>query len=246
VSAESLGLVRYDAMRHAIAEAHAIDEVKDIRDRALALETYARQAMNDEDERRCREIRQRAERKAGQLLNETKRAQGSAQPGVGRRGASAMPSGEPRTLADDGISYDQSSNWQKVAVLSDYEFEAALAQGASTSNLVEMAKFSEQKKAKAEAPSEDFEAQPDRQEDERTIEAKRRKVVAAANVSSVVNMLHPRGADPGDWARRMFGEATPEFWPPSAHGALDGPTLRACRDVLDALIRQVEETNGRT
>jgi hypothetical protein len=53
-------LVRYDAMCRAIAETHAIDEVKDIRDKAMALEAYARQAKNFEAEDRCKEIRIRA------------------------------------------------------------------------------------------------------------------------------------------------------------------------------------------
>jgi hypothetical protein len=41
-------LVRYDAMCHAIAAAHEVDEVKDIRDKARAIEMYARQAQNTE------------------------------------------------------------------------------------------------------------------------------------------------------------------------------------------------------
>ena len=60
-------LVRYDAMCRAIAEAHVIDEVKDIRDKALALEVYYRQAKNIENECRAAEIRVRAEKKAAQL-----------------------------------------------------------------------------------------------------------------------------------------------------------------------------------
>jgi hypothetical protein len=43
-------------------------------------------------------------------------------------------------LSDYGISYDQSSNWQRIADLSDDEFEMALAQDVSTSHMVEMAK----------------------------------------------------------------------------------------------------------
>jgi hypothetical protein len=61
----TVALLHYDAMCREIAEAHRMDEVKDISDKALALEIYARQALNTEAEDRCREIRQRAERKWG-------------------------------------------------------------------------------------------------------------------------------------------------------------------------------------
>jgi hypothetical protein len=150
VSSEPLGLVRYDAMRLAIAEAYAIDEVKDIRDRVIALETYARQAQNDEDERRCREIRMRAERRVGQLLKETDRATG------GGDQRSEHPSGrttpdQPK-LAEYGLTRDQSSKWQYVASLPDNEFESALNDGASTSDMVEMAKIKE-RGGPVEAPS---------------------------------------------------------------------------------------------
>ena len=43
-------LVRYDAMCRAIAEALEIDEVKNIRDKALAWEVYSQQAKNKQAE----------------------------------------------------------------------------------------------------------------------------------------------------------------------------------------------------
>ena len=49
------------------------ERLKQIRDKALALEHYARQALNIQAERRAIEVRVRAERRASQLLAEVKR-----------------------------------------------------------------------------------------------------------------------------------------------------------------------------
>ena len=64
--------MKYDAMCSAIAACSRVDEAKEIRDRARALEVYAKQAQNKEAERTAAEIRIRAERRAGQLLREMK------------------------------------------------------------------------------------------------------------------------------------------------------------------------------
>jgi hypothetical protein len=93
-----------------------------------------------EGERRCREIRQRAERKVGQGLKEM--AEAGERQGSGGDRRSSSPDTRMK-LGDYGISWDQSSDWQRVASLSEDEFETALAQDASTSNMVEMAKVQE-------------------------------------------------------------------------------------------------------
>jgi hypothetical protein len=118
-------LVRYDAMCSAIAAAYKVDEVKNIRDKALALEVYARQALNVEAERQACEIRLRAERKAGQLLKQRKKNKGGGDRRSDHRSKGAT--GDASTLSDLGISKDQSSQWQRLAEAPEDKFEEALA-----------------------------------------------------------------------------------------------------------------------
>jgi hypothetical protein len=120
-------LIRYDAMCQAIATAYQVDEVKDIRDRAITLEHYSRLAHNVEAERQCCEIRLRAERKAGQLLAKREKAKGAREPGTNRGTTPSDGTRASKTMADLGISYDQASQWQKLADVPEAQFEAALA-----------------------------------------------------------------------------------------------------------------------
>jgi hypothetical protein len=117
-------LVRYDAMCHAIAAAYKIDEVKDIRDKALALQRYAQQAKNVEAERQACEIRLRAERRAGRLLAAKEKAKRGPAKASGQ--GSQRVTSDHETLADLGVSKKQSSDWQKLATVPEEQFEKAV------------------------------------------------------------------------------------------------------------------------
>lgn len=121
------GLIRYDAMCRAIAEAYDVDEVTEIRRQADALEHYARMARNKEAVRQCGQIRLRAERRAGELLAQMEKAKG-ARGNPGGQGAAVVRSNgaTTQTLADLGITKTQSAQWQQVAKIPAKAFDAAL------------------------------------------------------------------------------------------------------------------------
>lgn len=127
-------LIRYDAARKAIAAAHRVDEVKAIRDKAEAVRVYAKQAGDFELQNQAAEIRLRAERRAGQLLIEMEKNPGRRGEGRPRKDGtkftrSSRSTAYPPKLEDIGVSKDQSSKWQRLALLVDEAtFERALVQ----------------------------------------------------------------------------------------------------------------------
>jgi hypothetical protein len=126
-------LIRYDAARKAIAAAHRVDEAKKIRDKAEAVRTYAKLAGDLQLQNQACEIRLRAERRAGQLLLEMEKNPGTRGEGRPRKdGAkrrSAESTAKPPKLDEIGITKDQSSKWQRLALLVDEStFERALVQ----------------------------------------------------------------------------------------------------------------------
>src|SRR4029077_5854440 len=118
-------LVRYEAARAALAEAKRFDEVKDIRDKAVAMREYARQARAKELIEHATEIKLRAERRAGELLKDMK-ARGERDLGHGDRQSEEAKSRPATQLSDLGINKDHSSKGQKIADMDEESFEGRL------------------------------------------------------------------------------------------------------------------------
>lgn len=125
-------LVRYEQARTALAAVHSYDEVKDIMDQAERAAVYARQANDSELIKYATEIRVRAQRRAGEMLAQTEKAP-AGRPAKNR---SSDTTNSPATLADMGITKDQSSNWQALASMSDAHFEATVEAAKDTAGEV--------------------------------------------------------------------------------------------------------------
>jgi hypothetical protein len=95
-------------MCRAITEAHAVDEVKDIRDKARAIEMYARLAQNTAAEQQAREIRLRA--KCGQMTAQLPTAQGARTDLTSEDAPSKLAA-----LRRASISRDQATIWERLA-----------------------------------------------------------------------------------------------------------------------------------
>lgn len=126
-------LIKYNNAIRWLAEAHSVDEVKDFRDKAMAMEAYARQALNLEAERQAVDIRIRAEREAGKLMKAMGHGQGVRMNGKDDRGNYRTDHAEPPDQSEYAtakqsakISDSQAKRWQALADVSDDQFEDAM------------------------------------------------------------------------------------------------------------------------
>jgi len=115
-------LTHYENAKTALAEYTKVDDIKDFRDKAVAVQAYAKQANDYDLERDASIARVRAERRAGELLRDMDKAKG------GNPQLLAADEGldNPKTLSEMGLTYDQSSKWQKLADVPEDVFEEAI------------------------------------------------------------------------------------------------------------------------
>lgn len=118
------GLIRYEAACRAIAEAKAVDEAKDFRDRAEAMRAYAKQAKNKQLEIDAAEIRIRAERRIGELMAMQREAGLMAKPPGSNQYVDRVSNGpEAPTLAEAGIDKHLADRARKLAAIPETEFD---------------------------------------------------------------------------------------------------------------------------
>ena len=123
-----MNLIKYEQACTALAAAKAVDEVKDIRDKAEAIRAYARQAKNKQLEVDAAEIRLRAERRLGEMLRDQKATVGLAKGGQPYQSTGAKTEPVAPTLADAGIDKKLSARAQKLAAVPEEKFEGMVAE----------------------------------------------------------------------------------------------------------------------
>jgi hypothetical protein len=123
-------LVNYNAARKALALAHRVDEVKSIRDKAMAMQLYAKQAKDHELIDYASDIKLRAERRLGEVMENERKAGKLAKPPAGPgRGKKGIKVGSPKnpTLRSQGIDKNLADRARKAAGMPEEEFEAKVA-----------------------------------------------------------------------------------------------------------------------
>lgn len=117
---------KYAAARNALAAAARIDEVKEIRNKAIAMEVYAYQAKDRELVALSAEMKKRARRRIGELMEEQRKTGKLSKGTRGSRVKGARVDEKP-TLASQGVDKNLAAAARRDAAMPLAKFEAEVA-----------------------------------------------------------------------------------------------------------------------
>jgi phage N-6-adenine-methyltransferase len=121
---ENVDLIRYEAAKRALSEYRTVNEVKEVRNQAMAIQIYAKQAKDRGLECDAAEARLRSERRLGQLLKENPKSIGGR---PNKTGAPSAPVSEVPTLAEQGVDKYLAKSARTSAEFPEKEFETILS-----------------------------------------------------------------------------------------------------------------------
>jgi hypothetical protein len=115
-------------VERALAAATSVDQVKHIHDVAVAMAAYARQANDRDREADAAEIRMKAVRRLGEMIERQKAtvglAKGAREPGT-KRGSTRVI-GKPASMAEAGIGKNLAHQARTLAKMAEPQFEQAV------------------------------------------------------------------------------------------------------------------------
>lgn len=125
----------YSAAKAALMECSRIDECKEWADRASALASYAKQAQDSQLEDMAKRIKNRALRRAGELLDQIEPGQG-ARDGKRREGAHP-PLTRRQAACEAGLSEHQAKQVLRMAQVPEPVFEDMVERGATATEIAD-------------------------------------------------------------------------------------------------------------
>jgi hypothetical protein len=121
-------LTKYDAACRALAAAKSVDEVKEIRNQAIAMEAYARQAKNKELEADAAEIRLRAVRRLGEMMKAQPKAKGGGDKISENYNRGNRNPTDPITLTEASVDKNLANQARTLAAMSSERFEETVTE----------------------------------------------------------------------------------------------------------------------
>lgn len=148
------GLRLVEQAKTLLLQATTLHEVKEIRDKAAAIQSYMKQASESlEAQNAAAEVKIRAERRAGELLAEMPKHNGRP-----KRSHDEIVSQSP-SFSEIGIDHNQAHRWQTIASLPEPEFEEHIEESkARGRELTSVAVYKAAKQHKAQNDATPYEA----------------------------------------------------------------------------------------